>query len=315
MAVLAVQQIRAMRGGAQSQLMLGSDENLWVVKFQNNPQHMRVLANEYLATRLAASVGLTVPACDVVEVTDWLIANTPELLIQVPSGRERCRAGLHFGSRFVGGLMPGQVVDTLPETQLVEVKNIGEFAGMLVVDKWTSNVNGRQAVFGKRPRERRYTATFIDQGYCFNAGEWKLIDTPLRGVFASNLVYERVVGWESFEPWLGRVERIDPQTIWSAAEAIPPEWYGGDTAELEHLVEALLARRARLRELIDGFRESHRMPFPHWGRPVCGDTACDFCGAIPKGGVGDENGRGKTGDVGCVGGRMRVGVKTLVHEV
>ena len=40
-AVLAVQQIRAMRGGAQSQLMLGSDENLWVVKFQNNPQHRR----------------------------------------------------------------------------------------------------------------------------------------------------------------------------------------------------------------------------------------------------------------------------------
>ena len=52
MAVLAVQQIRAMRGGAQSQLMLGSDENLWVVKFQNNLQHTRVLANEYLATRL-----------------------------------------------------------------------------------------------------------------------------------------------------------------------------------------------------------------------------------------------------------------------
>ncbi len=266
MAVLAVQQIRAMRGGAQSQLMLGSDENLWVVKFQNNPQHTRVLANEYLATRLAASVGLTVPACDVIEVTDWLIVNTPELLMQVGGGRERCRAGLHFGSRFVGGLMPGQVVDTLPEAQLAEVKNLREFAGMLVLDKWTSNVNGRQAVFGKRPRERRYMATFIDQGYCFNAGEWKLVDTPLRGVFASNLVYATVTGWESFEPWLGRIERLDAQTVWMAAEAIPPEWYGGDIAELEALVESLMARRTRLRELIDGFRLSHRVPFPFWGR-------------------------------------------------
>lgn len=266
MAVVAVQQIRAMRGGAQSQLMLGSDEALWVVKFQNNPQHTRVLANEYLATRLAASIGLTVPACDVVEVTEWLVAHTPELLVQVPGGRERCRAGLHFGSRFVGGLMPGQVVDTLPELQLGEVKNLREFAGMLVLDKWTSNVNGRQAVFGKRPRERRYTATFIDQGYCFNAGEWKLIDTPLRGVFPMNLVYRDVVGWESFEPWLGRVERMEPQTIWQAAEPIPPEWYGGDIAELEQLVEALYARRLRIRELIEGFRLSHRMPFPYWGR-------------------------------------------------
>ena len=28
-----------------------------------------------------------------------------------------------------------------------------------------------------------YTATFIDQGYCFNAGEWTFPDSPLRGVY------------------------------------------------------------------------------------------------------------------------------------
>jgi hypothetical protein len=51
-----------------------------------------------------------------------------------------------------------------------EVRNLAEFAGMLAVDKWTGNCNGRQAVFERRPRERKYRATFIDQGYCFNAG-------------------------------------------------------------------------------------------------------------------------------------------------
>jgi hypothetical protein len=282
-AVLAVQQIRAMRGGAQSQLMLGSDENLWVVKFRNNPQHPRVLANEYLATRLAAAAGLTVPVCDVVEVTEWLIENTPELWIRGAGGRQRCSAGLQFGSRFVGGLMPGQVVDTLADAQLMEVKNLREFAGMLVVDKWTSNVNGRQAVFGRRGRERRYTATFIDQGYCFNAGEWRLIDTPLRGVYRSNLVYESVTGWESFEPWLGRVEAMDAATVWGAAEAIPPEWYGGDTAEMERLVEALLVRRTRIRELIEGFRLSDRRPFPHWGCKAIEAGGALFPEPFPKG--------------------------------
>jgi hypothetical protein len=44
-AVIAIQQIRRMRGGAQSHLMLASDNNLYVVKFRNNPQHERVLAN------------------------------------------------------------------------------------------------------------------------------------------------------------------------------------------------------------------------------------------------------------------------------
>ena len=61
MAVIAIQQIRRMRGGAQSHLMLASDKNLYVVKFRNNPQHVRVLANELLATRLAAAIGLAVP--------------------------------------------------------------------------------------------------------------------------------------------------------------------------------------------------------------------------------------------------------------
>ncbi len=118
--VIAVQQVRRMRGGAQSHLMLGADDNLYVVKFQNNPQHLRVLANELLATRLAEAVGLTVPRCEVIEVSSWLIENTGELDMELGRGRERCRPGLQFGSRFVGGLMPGQVTDYLPEEMLLE---------------------------------------------------------------------------------------------------------------------------------------------------------------------------------------------------
>jgi hypothetical protein len=244
--------------------MLASDGYPYVVKFQNNPQHIRVLANELFATRLAEAVGLSVPGCEVVDVTDWLIQNSKELSLEIGERQERCHAGLQFGSRLIGGLMPGQVVDYLPEDRLVEVKNLDQFAGMLVIDKWTCNSNGRQAVFYKRPREKRYTATFIDQGYCFNAGEWKFVDAPLRGVYARNLVYRAVTSWESFEPWLSRVQDIDPQKIWAIAETVPPEWYGGDLAEIEMLIERLLQRRSRIRELITLFRESSREPFPNW---------------------------------------------------
>jgi HipA-like N-terminal domain. len=264
LAVLAVQAIRRMRGGAQSQLMLGADGKLWVVKFQNNPQHLRVLANELIATRLAAAVGLTVPPSDVVEVTDWLVANTLDMQVELGRSRERYVAGLQFGSQFVGGLMPGQVVDYLPEQQLDEVRNLAEFAGMLCIDKWAGNCNGRQAVFERKPRERKYRATFIDQGFCFNAGEWTFPDSPLRGVYARNKVYERVTGWQSFEPWLSRVENMDAGVLWQIAEAVPPEWYGGDTAVIELLMEQMLRRRSRVRELIASFRDSNREPFPMW---------------------------------------------------
>jgi hypothetical protein len=266
--VLAVQQIRRMRGGAQGHLMLGADGNAYVVKFQNNPQHLRVLANEMLATRLAAAAGLTVPECDVVEVNDWLVENTPELQIDLGHERARCQTGLQFGSRFAGGTMPGQVVDYLPEEQLVEVKNLSEFAGVLALDKWTGNGNGRQAVFTRRQRERRYKAVFIDFGYCFHAGEWRFEDAPLRGVYYRNDVYREVKGWNSFEPWLTRLETMAAETVWSAANAIPAEWYGGDQEELEALVERLLGRRSRIRELIEAFGNSDRRPFPKWGETV-----------------------------------------------
>jgi hypothetical protein len=265
LAVLAVQQIRRMRGGAQGQLMLGADGNIYVVKFQNNPQHMRVLANEFLASRLALAAGLTVPEIELVEVSSWLIENTPELAMDLGRTQVRCQPGLQFGSRFVGGLMPGQVVDYLPEEQLAEVRNLGEFAGILGLDKWTGNANGRQAVFARKQREQRYRTVFIDFGFCFHAGDWKFEDIPLRGVYYRNDVYREVTGWESFEPWLTRLETLSAETVWAAANEIPPEWYGGDLSEMEQLVEKLLARRGLIRELIEEFGRSDRKPFPKWG--------------------------------------------------
>jgi hypothetical protein len=134
-----------------------------------------------------------------------------------------------------------------------------------VLDKWTGNANGRQAVFVRRARERRYRAVFIDFGYCFHAGDWKFEDAPLRGIYYRNHVYREVTGWESFEPWLKRIETMPAETVWAAANEIPPEWYGGDLGEMEALVEKLLVRRSRIRGLIEAFGKSDRKPFPKWG--------------------------------------------------
>ncbi len=47
----------------------------------------------------------------------------------------------------------------------------------------------------------------------------------------------RSAGWESFEPWLTRLETMAAETVWAAANEVPPEWYGGDLSEMEALVE------------------------------------------------------------------------------
>src|SRR5271155_3474988 len=118
---LAIEQIRRMRGGAQAHLMRCDDDAYYVVKFSNNPQGARILANELLATRLAARMGLPVPSAAVVEVREALIENTDDLVIELGRGRARCQAGLQFGSRYPGHPAEAVVYDFLPDEQLREV--------------------------------------------------------------------------------------------------------------------------------------------------------------------------------------------------
>jgi hypothetical protein len=105
---------------------------------------------------------------------------------------------------------------------------------------------------------------FIDQGYCFNAGEWTFPDSPLRGLFARNYVYERVTGWSSFEPTLSRIENIKLSDLTSIAAEIPPEWCQHDSRGLTRLTRTLHERRSLVRNLITSFRNSTRSPFANW---------------------------------------------------
>jgi HipA-like kinase len=263
--ISAVQQVRRMRGGSQSQLMRASDGGFYIVKFQNNPQDVRVLANEFFATRLGLWLGLPMPMVAVIEVSDWLISNTPDLRIELAGVSTPCSSGLQLASRYVVDPEQDMVFDYLPETLMIEkTQNMADFAAVLAFDKWTGNADGRQAVFSKKVHARKYTATFIDQGYCFNAGTWDFPDSPLRGVFCRNCVYEQVAGWESFEPALSRLEQIDPSELWRLAQGMPEVWYQHDSAGLARLIETLYRRRALIRDLITAFRGSSRNPFPNW---------------------------------------------------
>ena len=119
-------------------------------------------------------------------------------------------------------------------------------------------------VLAKGKASARIFRTFIDQGYCFNAGEWSFPDSPLRGVYGRNCVYRNVTSWDAFEPALSRSERIDIDDIWHIAAEIPEEWYESDHAGLCRLVETLYKRRGMIRDLIAAFRSSTREPFPNW---------------------------------------------------
>ncbi|MGA7847699.1 MAG: hypothetical protein WCA13_01230, partial [Terriglobales bacterium] len=186
------------------------------------------------------ALGLPMPRVEVIEVSDWLIEQTEDLRISLGGAKIPCRSGKQLGSLYVGCESPAMTLDYLPRERLQGVRNLSDFARVLVLDKWACNSDGRQAIFSKARRRQRYAATFIDQGYCFNAGEWTFPDASLRGAYANNCVYERVVGWEEFEPALSRAEEMDAHAIWRCAADIPEEWYEGDRIGLERVVETLL---------------------------------------------------------------------------
>ena len=256
-----------MRGGSQPYLLRCEDAENYVVKFQNNPQHVRILANEMLACRLALLIGLPVAMPAFVEVTTDLICGQPPLELEIGSRRELCLAGLHFGSRFPGTPSQTLVVDFLPDRLLRNVKNLAPvFLGGFVFDKWTCNCDGRQVVFFRSVEEQgpAYSALLIDQGFCFNDGDWSFPDSPIRGVYPRRLVYEKVVGFKSFEPFLSSIENLDPSQIEECVFQIPEEWRGPDPLQLTPLLEKLYVRRRKLRQAIIDAKNSSLQPFPNW---------------------------------------------------
>lgn len=275
---LALEHLRRMRGGSQSHLMRCDNEEYYIVKFMNNPQHRRILANEMLATRLAARLGLSVPQIEVIEVRPELIACTSELVVQLGTGRMLCSTGKQLGSRFPGHPAQVAVHDVLPGELMNKVENLADFLGVFVLDKWTCNTDRRQAIFfrefdrkcsdlGSNPDPDGYTAMMIDQGSCFNGGEWNFPDAPLHGIAQYDRAYDDVVGMDSFEPWIVHLERqITENVLREEALRIPSDWFADDYPELERLLERLYTRRMRVRELIEATHKSNRNPFPRWKR-------------------------------------------------
>ncbi len=265
MAKQAVEHVRRLRGGAQAHLMRCEDGHYYVVKFQNNPQGVRILANEMLAAKLALALGLPVSQPEVIHVSDWLIEHTPELYMQWGQERLRCAGGFQFGSRFPCDPLRIPVYDFLPDAQLEAVLNRDSFLGMLVFDKWACNCDSRQSVFYRRDGQSpHYTATMVDQGFCFNANEWSFPDAPLRGLYSRALVYSGVAGMESFQPYLGRLENLEEDFLEEAAATVPPEWYEGSTEELCRLLNELAKRRNLVAGMILACRDSAPQSFPNW---------------------------------------------------
>lgn len=264
--------IRRMRGGAQAHLVEAEDGACYVVKFRNNPQHPRVLINEALGAVFLRYLRIAAPEAALVSVSPEFIRLNPELSIQLGARNLPVAPGWHFASRYPGPPETTAVYDFLPDALLSGVANCHDFLAALVFDKWTSNADGRQAVFfrsmvrergGDTPRPA-FLAWMIDEGFLFNGPHWDFPESPLQGLYHRPLVYAAVKGWDDFEPWLNQVVNFPEDVVDEAYRRIPLEWLEGEEEALEKLLETLMRRRRRTPDLLEACRRAKPALFPNW---------------------------------------------------
>lgn len=268
--------IRKMRGGAQSHLLEADDGNCYIVKFQNNPQHRRILVNELVAAVLLDYLQIAAPEIALIDVGEEFLRANSDIGLTLGTRRIPVKPGWHFGSRFPGKPDRTAVYDFVPDSLLAQVSNLTEFLAILVFDKWAANADGRQCIFYRAnvrewsphtaalPPKPGFVVRMIDHGFIFDGPNWGFADSPLQGLYPRKAVYERVTSLDAFQPWLDLVLHMPAEVLDQAWKRVPREWIEGEEDTFDHVMEQLMARRKRVPDLLAQVREARTNPFPNW---------------------------------------------------
>ena len=267
--------IRKMRGGAQAHLLEADDGNSYVVKFQNNPQHRRILVNEWIAGEILSHLQISSPPQQMVSLSREFLEANPEVGFMASSQRVPVEPGWHFGSRHPGTPALTAIYDFIPDALLAQVANADQFLASLVFDRWVANADSRQSIFfraqlkdwlarpGIPPRKMGFVALMIDHGFAFNGPHWDFPESAITGLYARRKVYENVRSIDAFDPWLNRVIHFPEEVLDRAMRQIPLAWIDDEGALLK-MLEVLLRRRKLVPELIHACRKGLVDPFPRW---------------------------------------------------
>jgi hypothetical protein len=259
----AIDHIRRMGRGSESHLMLCENGALCVVKLRRKTGHSELMS-AFVASRIAKSFGLPTPECVVVEICDSLLHGVPELA----KVRELCSEdwpNLHPGTYYVGS-QDRPLLDLLPDSYLRCLDNRNTFLHAFALDKWCSHLGPPRPVFYRSGSSSQYSAEFVGRGGCFGGPRSGFRDDPRNGIYCQKTVYSHVMGWDSLDPFLSNLILASPDDLYRATQDLPFGWSNEHSGDLNELVESLLQRRSRIRQLIAQTRDEVPDLFPNWTR-------------------------------------------------
>lgn len=272
----AIRYIRPMGRGSRSHLIHCENGELCVVPLPGTVPHREQLS-AFVASRIARTLGLPAPESVVVEIGDSLVTETPELT-RAREFRPEAWTGLQPGTCYAGS-QNGALFDLLPDSYLASLSNPESFLHFLALHQWCSHLGPPQAVFCRSVASPQYSAEFVGLGRFFCGARLGFSDDPRNGVYYQKAVYSRVTGWDSFDPVLSNLILTSPDDLYNATQELPLGWSHEYRNELDRLVESLLLRRSRIRQLITQTRDQIPGLFPNWIRRAFVSTQHRFQGS------------------------------------
>ena len=244
------------RGNSQPQKFVLTDGlGLCAVKFQQNPQGPRMLANEWIGYGLAEMLGIRHAPYGLVRVAAESLPDSGRLLVKDDDGDEvSLLPGIHFYSQWLDSATDLTAAD-LKLAGLIS--DLGMLAGVAVLDMlvghWDRKLGNPNLLMVRQ--SARASLYVMDMGMAFGSAIWGMGNLlwPALPAVAAPLPYSRppdqlfsgVRALQYFEPYFDAVEALTEAQIRAMVEALPEEW-GVNIQERDALIDFIFIRAKAL---------------------------------------------------------------------
>jgi hypothetical protein len=254
MSILITRHLKAAgRGGSQAQIMADADGNEYFVKFKENGQSLKTLANEYLAGQIAKELQLPCPETFVVRLEPLLAPSIP------PINGLNISEGDHFACKTIENLY------NIPNGHLLipSCKNKDQYPLIILFDVLLFNTDrhneGNYLIVTDTAGLKFY---IIDHGHCFNNSWNEAALLTYLGQWSASYfpgMYGCVTSGTAMQDAIQRIEELDNNFFTTLVSQIPEEWLPS-RAERSALIIFLNSQRDKIRNLVEG----NRSKFINW---------------------------------------------------
>lgn len=216
-------------GVTSPQFFRAADNNIYIVKLQNNRLGPKVLVNEWIAAKIGAIMELCFPPSDIITI----------------NGQQ------HFASQY---LEHGEYVG---KHNLYKVTNIKEMAGIMLFDHIFHNAdrtNNRKNLLICQETDG-FKIYAIDNSHLFRSGLWTIeslnglsqkIKTYYR--YSFGLLLRDCLSPQDFLPYLEKIITMTKREIEEIVAEIPQEWLT-DPNERQALLSYIKLRQSMVEEI------------------------------------------------------------------